>query len=104
MNKLLLESFTPQILRGALRCGLEWSDLQAMRLAPEQFEKLLGSIRRLTERQAVGLEKYTGKTIGQLAVLGIAAETNGPKSDRDVSLLADTVELMSIFDGPPAGG
>ena len=98
MNRLLLNQFTPQIIRGALSRGLEWPALQAMGLRPQQLEKLLRPAGRLTERQASALERKTGYSIGQLAVLGVASERKAPKNARDPRLIADTLKLMGEFD------
>ncbi len=83
MNAQLLKKFSLEILRGATSVG-------------ESTEHLLGSI--LTPDQASLLEKKTGRSIGELAVLGIEYAATPEQKKRHRELLRETTDLMACLD------
>ena len=88
MNSLLLKKFTPEILRGAKSLGFE----------PASHRRILST------RLAETLEEQTGKTIGELALLGIKADATPIQQKHHRKLVRETMELMTAFDSRPLAG
>ncbi len=85
MNAKLLKKFTPEILRGAKSLGF----------GP-------GSHRgTLSPKLAGKLEGETGKSIGELALLGIQADATPQQRKQHRALIRETMELMMAFDSRP---
>src|SRR5438552_3609372 len=96
MNRRLLIKFTPQIIRGAERLGLDAKALRALLAIKEQFlAELTYGIEDLTVRQATLLERATGRSIGELAILGIEREMSPGKRARHAGLIRDTLEMFA---------
>ena len=85
MNTLLLKKFTPEILRG----------VKALGFAPETCQGILHPT------QAEEIEERTGRTIGELALLGIESSASSEKQKRQRDLVRETIELMAAFDSRP---
>ena len=82
MNTLLLKKFTLEILRGVKALGFE----------PEARRGALGA------KQAQAIAELTGRTIGELALLGIESDASTETQRRHRELLRETMELMTAFD------
>lgn len=100
MNPLLLKRFTPQILRGAMRCSVSSQSGGLVTISAEMVEKMLKRAQPLSESEALLIERQTGKSIGELAVMGLESARDANQSDEDVDLIRDTIELMRAFDAP----
>jgi hypothetical protein len=88
MNTLLLKKFTPEILRG----------VQSLGFKPGAHRGIL------PVKQAEALAEQTGKTIGELALLGIEADASPEQQKRHRALIRETMELMAAFDSRPVAG
>ena len=82
MNALLLKKFTPEILRGAKSLGVE-PDLHRGTLRVGQAEEI---------------ERQTGRSISELAMLGIGADASTTQRKAHRELLRETMELLATFD------
>jgi hypothetical protein len=81
MNLHLLRKFPVQILLGAQSLGVDVSLDQ----------------KTLSCEDAKTLEKKTGRSIGELAILGIEAAATPDQRERERDLLRSTIELMAAF-------
>ena len=67
MNEVVLGKFTPQLLRGAERLGLNSGALMALLgLSETQLSRLACGLSALDVRQAGKLEQRTGRSVGEL--------------------------------------
>jgi hypothetical protein len=85
MNMLVLKKFTPEILHGAKALGFE-------------FDWHRGILRA---KEAEDIEQRTGRSIGELALLGIESNASAEQRKLHRKLLRETMELMSAFDSRP---
>jgi hypothetical protein len=98
MNKSLLSSFTPQILDGASRCGLAPQALrQVLRAREPRIANLRSGAAKLNAREARAIELETGRSIGELALLGMELRVTPEKRAANKGLLRDTLKLMKMY-------
>jgi len=88
MNTLLLKKFTPEIIRGAKTLGVDF----------DTHRDVLGT------QQAEAIEEKTGRSIGELALLGIQADALPAQQKQQRELVQETIELMAAFDSRPSVG
>jgi hypothetical protein len=55
-------------------------------------------------RLAGRLEEATGKSVGELALLGIQADAKPHQQKQHRALIRETMELMTAFDSQPLAG
>src|SRR2546423_15358432 len=96
MNELILSRFTPQLLRGAEQLGVDGKALSsALRISQRQISRMACGLANLSVRHAKVLERKTRRSIGELAVLGIAADARPAQRARHASLIRGTLKLQS---------
>ena len=98
MNKSLLSGFTPQILEGASRCGVDHNAMrQVLRAREPRLAHLRSGASKLNLREARAIEVETGRSIGELALLGIEQGATPEKRAENKALLRDTMKLMRMY-------
>jgi len=96
MNEVVLAKFTPQLLRGAAHLGFDNKALSTLlRTSQTQLSQMACGLADLDARQAKKLEKATGRSVGELAILGIAADTTPTQRTRHAALIRQTLQLLS---------
>ena len=96
----LLRSFTPVILGGAARCGIEPQALaDVLRAGPDRVRDLLAGNSKLTEREGRALEEKTGRPVGELALLGMEAAATPEMREANAQLIRDTIEHFRTIAG-----
>jgi hypothetical protein len=106
MNLSLLRRFSPEILAGAQR-GRNSSALgRLLSVSDEQLADMKAGLKPLSTARARLLEEHTGRTIGELALLGIVKNASPKQRAANAKLIRDTMRLNQIFDsslnGSPA--
>jgi hypothetical protein len=88
MNTLVLKNFGAEIVRGADSLGVQAKTYQGS-LSPNQAELL---------------ERQTGRSISDLALLGIEVAASPEQRERQRDLLRSTMELMAAFNSSEQSG
>jgi DNA-binding transcriptional regulator YdaS (Cro superfamily) len=96
MNEIVLAKFTPQVLRGAEQLGFPSKKLSALLgVSESRLSRLACGLENLGARHARRLENETGRSVGELAVLGIAQDATPAQRARYKVLIRETLELLS---------
>src|SRR6185437_9021871 len=103
MNDRLLLKFTPQIMRGAEALGIgEGSLKKLLGVTKQELDELSFGIEELSAKQGARLEKKTGRSIGELAVLGINDAAPLRQRAKHAELVRGTLEMLGSFRGKPS--
>src|SRR5436309_2584192 len=99
MNKMLLSRFSPAILKGALRAGLDPSSVaEALGINGARFGALMRGAASISIREARLVEKRSGHSIGELILLGLEQCATPSLRQRNRKLLRETGDLMAALD------
>ena len=96
MNKSLLSKFTPEVLAGIQSLGFSSRAIaKRLRSTSAKVAELETGLSTLNMRQAGELERFTEKSIGELAVLGIARHASSSKRSEHSKMLRDTLAMFA---------
>jgi DNA-binding transcriptional regulator YdaS (Cro superfamily) len=97
MNREVLAKFTPDVLRGAASLGIGAKSLcTLLGIREKQLSELMCGLTDVNARQGLALEKRTGRSVAELAVLGIAGDARPSQRSKHASLIQDTLAMLSV--------